>query len=312
MSTNLVELVRDLRPPDADRVDELFPRARRIELFEEIVRSDQPSTAGPARRRSAQPRGSRSRPSAFRHVRRPALISTLGAVVIAAVTVALFTSSALQPQAASAAVAFHAASDGDIIATVTDPFAAESQLNAAFAQHGLNITVNLVPVSPSLVGTVIYTSDNGGASAIQPLEGGPCVTGGGGCPIGLKIPATFTGQGYITLGRPAKPGETYESQASAFAPGEALHCSGLLGASVGTALPILQADKLTAQWRENTTGTAPDGTSASFSHTETTPPTANYIWDAVMTAPGTAMIWSEPTPLPGDLAANAGRYNQGC
>ena len=69
-----------------------------------------------------------------------------------------------------------------------------------------------MPVSPSLVGTVVYISDNGGASAIQPLQGGPCVTGGGGCSIGVKIPATFTGQGYITLGRPAKPGETYESR----------------------------------------------------------------------------------------------------
>ena len=34
--------------------------------------------------------------------------------------------------------------------------------------------------------------------------------------------------------------------------------------------------------------------------------------DAVMTTPGTVMIWTHPTPLPADLAANAQRYDQGC
>jgi hypothetical protein len=312
MSHNLVELVRGLRPEDAGRVDELFPRARRIELFEEIVSSDRPITAESARRRLAPSRRTGWWPSMTRRVRRPALISTAAAVAVAAVAAGLIASSAVRPQAAAAAVAFRTAADGDIVATVTDPFAAQSQLKAAFAAHGMDITVNLVAVSPSLVGTVVYTSDNGGASAIQPLQGGHCVTGGGGCAIGLKIPATFTGQGYITLGRPAKPGETYESQASAFAPGELLHCSGLLGARVATALPILQADRITAQWRDDPTGHTADGRSTSPSHTDTTAPTNNYIWDAVMFTPGTIMIWTHPTPLPADLAANAQRYDQGC
>jgi hypothetical protein len=313
MSHNLVELVRGLRPEDAGRVDQLFPPARRIELFEEIVSSDRPFTAESGRRRLAPSRYAHRWPSMPRRARRPVLISTLGAVAAAAVAVGLIASSAVRPGAAAAAVAFRSGADGDIVAMVTDPFAAESQLKAAFAEHGLNITVNLVPVSPSLVGTVVYTSDNGGAGAIQPLRGGPCIIGGGGgCPIGLKIPAAFTGQGYITLGRPAKPGETYESQASAFAPGEALHCSGLLGARVATALPILQAEKLTAQWREDPTGHTADGKSTSPARIDTTAPTNNYIWDAVMFTPGTVMIWTQPTPLPGDLAANAQRYDQGC
>jgi hypothetical protein len=168
-----------------------------------------------------------------------------------------------------------------------------------------------VPVSPSLVGTVVYTSDNGGTSAIQPLQGGHCITGGGGCPIGLKIPATFTGNGYITLGRPARPGETYESQSSAFAPGETLHCTELLGAPVATALPVLRADKLTAAWREDTTTTAPDGTSTSSSKTDASPPAHNYIWEAVLTAPGKIIIWTQPTPWPANAPHRAG-FNQGC
>lgn len=298
MSHNLVELVRGLRPEDAGRVDELFPPAQRIELFEEIVSSDRSITEESGRRRLKSSRRTRWWPSV---IRRPVLISSLGAVAAVAVAAVLIASSAMRPQAAAAGVAFRTGANGDIVATVTDPFAAESQLKAAFAEHGLNITVNLLPVSPSLVGTVVFISDNGGASAIQPLQGGPCVTGGGGCSIGLKIPATFTGQGYVTLGRPAKPGETYESQASAFAPGEVLHCSGLLGARVATALPILQADKLTAQWREKATGAI-----------DATAPTSNYIWGADSIAPGTVMISTEPTPWPGYPAAYTRALDQGC
>jgi hypothetical protein len=314
MSQNIDELVRDLRPADAGRIDELFSGERRIELFQQIVSSGRPTTALPARR--DRPPSLRTalgkRWWAIRRARRPALISMLGAAAIAAAAaVLLITGSAVHTQSAAGAVAFRADAHGDIVATVTDPFAAESKLRAAFAEHRLDITVNLVPVSPSLVGTVVYTSDNGGANTIQPLQGGHCVTGGGGCPIGLKIPATFTGKGYITLGRPAKPGETYESQASAFAPGETLHCSGLLGARVATAQPALQADKLTAEWREDTTSTAPDGSSASFSKTSTNPPAHNYIWDAVMTAPGTVMIWTEPTRWPAN-ATHGAAFNQGC
>jgi hypothetical protein len=230
----------------------------------------------------------------------------------AAVAVALLaTSSAVRPQTAAGAVAFRTVSGGEIVATVTDPFAAESQLKAAFAQRGFSITLKLIPVSPSLVGTVVYTSDNGGASTIQPLQGGRCLNGGGGCAIGVKIPAGFTGQGYITLGRPARPGETYESQASVFAPGEALHCSGLLGARVATALSALQADNLAVEWRENTTETSTGGTSVSHSKTDTTAPSNNYIWDADMAAPGKVMIWTEPTPWPADNTHGA-QFNRGC
>jgi len=302
MSHNLVELVRGLRPEDAGRVDELFPPARRIELFEEIVSSDRPITAESARRRLTPSRHTRRRPSMIRRVRHPVLISSFGALAAVAVAAGLIASSAMRPQAAGAGVAFRTVAHGDIIATVTDPFAAESQLKAAFAEHGLDITVNLLPVSPSLVGTVVFISDSGGASAIQPLQGGSCVTGGGACSIGLKIPATFTGSGDITLGRPAKPGETYESTASAFAPGEVLHCSGLRGARVAAALPILKADKLTVvRWREESNGAI-----------DATAPINNYIVDADPIAVGTVMITIQPTPPPGYPAAYARAVNRGC
>jgi hypothetical protein len=300
MSHSVVDLLRDLRPEAAGRVDDIFPLERRIAMFEAIVAHERPA----ATMHTHRVRSGRGR----RQIRTAALGAGAVAVAVAAF---LLPGSNTGPQSAAAAVAFHTAASGDIVATVTDPFAAESQLKAAFAEHGFDITVSLAPVSPSLVGTVVYMSDMGGGSSIQALQGGHCVTGGGGCPIGLRIPASFTGAGYITLGRAAKPGETYDSQASAFAPGEALHCSGLLGARVESAVAVLQADNLTATWRENATATTQSGTQTSFSRSDTTPPAANFIWDAVMTAPRSIIVWTKPTPWPAD-AAHGASVNAGC
>ena len=291
------ELLSNLRAGDAHRTSELFPPARRTEVFERIV--SEPRGRPSARRASFRRRGGSGR-------RRPLVLSTLGAAATAVlVALALLTSSAVKPTTAHG-VAFRELANGAIIARVTDPFAADAQLKAAFAKHGFNITLNLLPVSPSIVGTVIYTSGAG----IEPLQGGHCLSGGGGCPIGLRISSEFTGQGYITLGRPARGEEVYESTASAFAPGEVLHCSGLLGAQVATALPKLRAKQLAVQWREEVSSTSLPASSRSLA-TTSRPPTQNYIWSADMIRPGRVAIWTEPTPWPATVRVGA-RFNQGC
>lgn len=312
MSHDITKVLRDLRPADALRADEIFPAEQRIDLLEAIVSHDARPHRHPDSSRPAKRRNRRRLPVGSRWSRGSVLAPTLGLVAAVAVGVAvLATSSAVTPQPAAGAVAFRTAAGGDIIATVTNPFAAVSQLRSAFAQRGFDITLNLVPVSPSLVGTVVYSSDEGGSSAIQPLQRGQCLNGGGGCSIGVKIPASFAGRGYITLGRPARPGETYESQASAFAPGEPLHCSGLLGSRVIAAQSALERDHLTVEWREVTAETSADGTQTSHSTTDTSPASSNYIWDADMTAPGKVAIWTEPTPWPADTTHGA-QFNQGC
>jgi hypothetical protein len=186
------------------------------------------------------------------------LFSTLGVLAAGAIAAVFAATSAVQPQPAGAAVTFRTASDGAVIATVTNPLAARAQLETAFTARGFHITVNLLPVSPSLVGTAVYISDDGGASSIQALEKGHC-TGGGGCPVGVKIPRTFKGNGYITLGRPAKPGEQYESSGQATAPGEAMHGLQFQGHTVATVLALLRARHVTVpqyRWQTGNYGKA--------------------------------------------------------
>ena len=167
---------------------------------------------------------------------------------------------------------------GDIVATVVDPFAAQSSLDAAFRAAGLDIAVSLVPASPSAVGTVVEISEPSSGPQIETLTGGTCVTGGGGpgnCPVGLKIPRGFAGSGSIVLGRPARAGEAYESTNSAFAPGESLHCSGLIGTSVAAALPKLAARGIAVQWRVQVPAAAPQPAS--------TPVTTSTVTDTTTT-----------------------------
>ena len=305
MTHDLYELARSLRAEDADRVAELFPASRRAELREQITSRERSNIGESARREPPRSRLNWRRPPIPRRARRRSRVWALGATAVAAVAVVLAATSTLAPVTTARAVSFRTAADSEIIATITDPFAAESTLKAAFAQHDLNITVNLLPVSPSLVGTVIYISDNGGPNAIQALQGGHCISPDGTqCSIGLRIPTTFSGQGYVTLGRPAKPGETYQSQNSAFAPGESLHCSGLLGAQVSRALPTLQADHLTVTWRGA-------GAASGSNVGDTAPPPTNYIWSANMTAPGAVEIFTAAQQWPADTAHGAA-VNNGC
>jgi hypothetical protein len=315
MNIHTIELLRELRPGDAERVDELFPTERRIELLEAIVGcgpgADTEGRRRPEARRRRLPVGGGAR------LRRPLVLSTFGAAAAGAVAaVVLSTTSGVSPAPAEA-VAFRTAASGDIIATVTDPFAAQAQLDAAFAKQGLKITVKLLPSSPSIVGTVLYVGESGPAvDQIKSLQGGHCLTGGGGCSIGLDIPKDFAGEGDIALGRPAKAGEQYESSASIFAPGEPLHCSGLLGAKVSTALPALRADNLTVvQWRENVPDpsgpSGPPSGAGGRSVTDAQPPLRNYIWGADPIEPGKVRVDTASTPWPND-PAHGSEYNKGC
>lgn len=291
MSADLDAILRDLRPADAARPSEVFGTAARAALLDAIV----------ARPR---PRGARTRGPSRRPARRAALV--LAAAAALAAVVLLAGRGAVREPAADA-VTFTVAGGGDVVATVTNPFAARRTLDAAFARHHIDISIALVPVAPSDVGTIVYESDDGGASAIQPLQGGHCVTGGGGCPIGLRVPSTFRGKGYIALGRPARPSESYVVQASAFAPGEPLHCSGLHGARASAlerALPALGLR--VTRWREDVTRG-----STSVSRTLAGPVGDDHVWDVLMVAPSAVTVFLAPTPWPGTAAVGSG-YDRGC
>ena len=302
MSIDVDELLRDLRPDDARRAGLIFPADVRAEMCAVIVGRD---------RRRRDPRHQRS-------VRRSRVYSFAALVVAAAVATAVLVSSGgsgvhVEPEPAAAAegVRFAVGTKGDVIAYVTDPYAASRNLSAAFAQRGFDITLSLVPVSPSLVGTVVFMgSDVGNEDLIRTLNGGTCVTGGGTCPIGLDISGQFHGVAQVTLGRAARPGERYESAASAFAPGEPLHCTRLLDARVSELLTVLTAKHLHVEWTDFDNRNAPIGE----------PPGSDYVQGVGLAAANLVTVNVSRSPIDpvfhaGDVAhwkAYLAQLNAGC
>jgi hypothetical protein len=97
---------------------------------------------------------------------------------------------------------------GSLVVKITNPDSSVSQLNAIFREHGLHIKINVIPVPPELVGTIIYSD----VPATRELQAGSCqMNESGRCWIGFILPPGFTGSGNLTIGRPARPGEHYQS-----------------------------------------------------------------------------------------------------
>jgi hypothetical protein len=131
---------------------------------------------------------------------------------------------------------------------VTNPYADQNKYDAEFKAHGLMIKLHLVAASPSLVDTTVYLGGTGNFSGIKVItEKGRCFTGGAGsnCPVGIRVPLNFRGTADFTFGRPAKPGEQYETAGSAFAPGEALHGLHIIGHQVGAVLALMKTRHVT-------------------------------------------------------------------
>jgi hypothetical protein len=313
---NAPDIDRQLRRLPIPHDEDLAPLADSPvagQLFSAIVSTPRLAQEPSAQRR---PRGQRTSPRRRRRVLVPvtALAATVGGV--AALVAGLSTTA----RPAAAAVLF-TRQGPDIIATITNPEADTKTLHAEFARRGFDIDLHLLPVSPSLVGTVVYIGSDG-SSPIDSLQGGSCVTGGGGCPIGVRIPGSFSGHADLSIGRPARGREEYSSTATAFGPGESLHCTGLLGAPVANAVPILAARGLTAEWRiEPPLAKTPAGSSpvsAAPDKRVAKPPVGLYIVGADPTDPGRVIITTSATPLGdgkpniADLPSYEASLNRGC
>lgn len=278
-----------------------------LALCEEIVSlpngpSVEPDPKGQLAFQSQTLRRLPSRHVRFRRIV-PAILTVVGLVAASSIV-----SGVLWPDVAAAGIEI-STKDGYYIARVTDPEASSAELSAAFEELGLQIELQLIPVSPSLVGTVVAIGEDAGASGIETIRrDDKCVTEGGSCPIGLRIPLDYQGEAELTLGRIAAPSEPFMSAASALAPGEMLHCSGIYGLSVQRALIILDERGITVTFQalvERDGGQFAEET-----------PSASvlgwYVQDALPKAEGQVLIQASrdvPAPLPEPYAS---RISVGC
>lgn len=222
-----------------------------------------------------------------------AAVAAAAALVVALLSPGGVAGNSANSTAAIQALAFTKAS-GYITVTIKNPYADPAWYNADFARHHLDITLQVVPVSPSLVGTVIAESTSPGADQeVQTITSRRCWTGGGGpgssCPVGLRVSADFHGQADVTFGRPARNGEQYGSVASIFAPGEAL--AGLL--SQVAAQPLSKVRAVLAS-RHLTIAVCRDASNNNVDPNSV--PGDYYVTSILPWAPGEVIVWTAPTP----------------
>ncbi|MET7464844.1 hypothetical protein [Nonomuraea sp. NPDC005501] len=112
------------------------------------------------------------------------------------------------------------------VARIRDPFADHALYSEAFRAVGLDITLELVPVAPSKVGEVVKMGFSGATGPSMGIGGNlepeGCTIGQPGCALTVEVGRDFTGKGVLSLGREAKPGESYQSHGPATRKGEML------------------------------------------------------------------------------------------
>jgi len=157
------------------------------------------------------------------------------------------------PTAVPPAAAVEITTDGDYLEVrFLDLSAEEDTIEAAIREAGLDVDINLVPVSPSLVGTLVASSETPRSRDTIAWE--YTAPSEAGVPSAVRVPTSYQGVLSLTIGRPAQPGESYASAAiSAELPGELLHCGSITGATASHAANVATERGVTVRWVDDTT-----------------------------------------------------------
>jgi hypothetical protein len=226
------------------------------------------------------------------------LVAAAAAAALVAVLVVV-GQSVVSPDKAKAAGFHFVRSGGYVYATIDDPSAPTASMQAAFDEANLNITVTMLPSSPSLAGTIGFMDV---PPSFEPIYGpkDSCLSDGAltdagnliytRCTIGVRVPTDFSGTASIKVNGIPPAGQPYETGADAFAPGELLHCSPIrLGMTVAEAVPILQKLGVTPIWIEGGIGNVTETSVENF-----------YIRSANPYSLGTVYFTVQREPLGGD------------
>jgi hypothetical protein len=121
-------------------------------------------------------------------------------------------------------------------------------IRQALHRHGLNVRIQFVPASPSLVDKEVasYVTPGGDRRVRWSYRRADSLEHD---LVSLRVPLDYHGELGIAIGRRTRPGEHYQSAAaSAQLPGEALHCADIEGKRIRDILAVLKQRHLRARW----------------------------------------------------------------
>ncbi|MBT2224315.1 hypothetical protein [Nonomuraea sp. NEAU-A123] len=233
------ELLRPLARIGTDEPVGLAGGARAQALFTDIIAQErQPTTAGPPRRLRDRYRA------------RPTLLGLAASVVLALGAVLgpslLGYGDGTSISYANSAVEIREEAD-TYVARIKDPYADQRRFSEAFRALGLNVEIKVIPVSPASVGKIVMMQGAGPFHIRR--EPADCDLADSGCFMAVTVPVALKGAIRFDLGRPAKPGESYENEwQSATRAGEQLAGAKVSGRSVDDVLAEVRKRGLTAEF----------------------------------------------------------------
>jgi hypothetical protein len=153
-----------------------------------------------------------------RPLRRLVLVATAAVVALLAAVVGPSLVPGGATSYANSAVEIHR--EGDFyVARIKDPLADGARFAEAFRAVGLDVDIELVPVSPKRVGMLLSSGGGGGGlrgsrAMTEVVPNGPekvdCALDPSRCSIIIKIDADSSGWNRFKVGRPAQPGEALQ------------------------------------------------------------------------------------------------------
>ncbi|MCC5577998.1 hypothetical protein IMZ11_20435 [Microtetraspora sp. AC03309] len=239
-----------------------------LDLLDEITSAAPATPARPRRWRSWFVRSGE---------RRPRLVAAAGALAaLLAVTAGLGVTPA------SAALDIEREGD-EYVVTVNDLFAEPAMYQRELRARGLSIELQVIPVSAGTVGQLLVLDGTRTGSGVTRMQApGECARSFG-CPIGLRIPVNYRKDVVVFLGRPARAGERYGLMISIDSPGEPFHCVDFINKTVAEVEPMLRARGLKGTFTAYQAKTVPGDW---------------YVYAGTLTAPGEALMVTNPVPNP--------------
>ena len=180
--------------------------------------------------------------AASRRTSRRRVAERAGGVALGLVALAVTMTIVLGEEPAEAGVTVEQR-DGLVYVRLTDVEYRTDVIEAAAAAAGLDVAVEAVPASPSVVGRFIrYNQSGEDVGELRELDrDGPTFSG-------FTIPAGFDGRLILQVGRPAADGEPYALFANALSKGEPLACTSILGTTPTRAADTIRERDVDARW----------------------------------------------------------------
>jgi hypothetical protein len=192
---------------------------------------------------------------------RPVRMAAVGALVVAVIALIALAASGVRigsvhVGAQPAQALSFTRSGGEITVIVRNPLASPATFRRELTDHHLHIDLQLVEGSPSIVGTVASIGENSDRGAVQVIQAkGRCRISATRdyCPVGVRVPAGYSGSVSLGFVVPTPAGTPYVTSGSATAPGEAMHGLHYVGLPVSQVLAMLGRRHLRVQSYRHTT-----------------------------------------------------------